>query len=287
MSGSTVISHISSKGGVGKTTLTLLSALETVRTKQRKASVCSRDLLAKLSSLVGADFTDLDITDPRFEEIFAARFKSLGKEPLGEVLDAICHLKELLKLSKVEIVDLDPNRFCKKWFEKGSAPNGLIVSVPEKGKSEGRLIAEAGERAGTVFIDVEGTANKGNIVSVLMSDIVVAVSQASEMDKQEALKTLSLVEEAELSGNKKIHAFLLLNRVRPLGETKIEKGILQVFEEQGKRAFQTRIVEREIYKSFYEEGLSLEDMPSSSARKKAQENILEYVKELRKFSKEI
>lgn len=104
-----------------------------------------------------------------------------------------------------------------------------------------------------------------NSYAMSQSDLVIIPVQPSQLDADEAAKTLQLIARQRKATRMVINCAILWQRMSGAIVTKSAKDIQQQFAEAGIPALSERLLEREAYRAMFSHGCTLEGLPNNTA----------------------
>jgi chromosome partitioning protein len=186
----------------------------------------------------------------------------------------------------VSVLDADPNQPFVTWAQLGKLPANLKVVGGINHQNILDVIEAEAASSKFVLIDTEGSANLALNYAMSQSHLVVIPCQASDLDAKEAGKTIKLVSELRRTSRAVIDAVMVWQRTNAAGiESRNGKSIRRQFEEARIPCLETKLVEREPFKSMYSYGRTLQDLGqiediSKPSLEKAQANAHAFVEEI-------
>ncbi|HVI86750.1 MAG TPA: ParA family protein [Dongiaceae bacterium] len=206
----------------------------------------------------------------------------------GKTTSALILACELSRAAPVTIVDADPNRPIKAWFEGGQAPEGLQVLANADEETILDRIEEAQLATPFVVVDLEGTAAKIVLLAIAAADFVVIPTQGSELDAAQSARAIRAVKQQEkMSGKVKPFA-ILLTRTSAAINSRTMVHLQRSMAEAGIPVLRTSLVEREAFRAIFsfKRPLSSLEVTNVSGIEKAQANAeafaTEIIEELKK-----
>lgn len=206
----------------------------------------------------------------------------------GKTTSALLLACELSRGAPVTIVDADPNRPIKTWYDGGNAPENLQVVSDADEETIIDRVEEAQENTPFVVIDLEGTAAKIVLLAIAVADFVVIPTQGSELDAAQSARAIRAVRQQEkMSGRPKPFA-VLLTRTSAAIMSRTMQHLQNSMAQAGIPMLATTLVEREAFKAMFSfkrtlEGLSTTNVSGlDKARANAEAFTAEIIEELKK-----
>jgi chromosome partitioning protein len=194
-----------------------------------------------------------------------------GKGGVGKSTSVMLLASELAKLgTTVTIIDADPNKPQKDWYDKGGLPDCLKVIHEVNEQNIIDVIEEAALESTFVIVDLEGTASVMVGYAMSRADLVIIPIQGSYLDAREANKALALVRMQERAFRRKIPYSILITRTNPIIKTRTLQAIMSDLRTNELAVFETEINERDAYKAVFAFGgtvaeLNPRDVPNIPA----------------------
>ncbi|HEY5792231.1 MAG TPA: ParA family protein [Chthoniobacterales bacterium] len=184
------------------------------------------------------------------------------KGGVGKTTATLTLASELVKqLEKpVTIIDADPNYPFKRWVKMGRKPALLNVVFDESEETILENIESARQNSGAVLIDLEGTKNMRVTYAVSQADLVLIPVQGSILDANEAAEAIKLVKRTEQGFNRKIDFAILFTRMPATIVSRNFSDIARQFSDGKIPVLETRLVEREAFKTMFSTGRALHDL---------------------------
>ncbi|EIA0806942.1 ParA family protein, partial [Vibrio vulnificus] len=129
--------------------------------------------------------------------VFASSKGGAGKTTACRLLTGEFARQGLPKNIGVTLIDADPNQHAAKWaLMEGTLPN---IKLIQKSNEESILedIDAAQENSAFVLVDLEGVASMTVAHAISRADLVILMTQPSEDDEDELIKTVKLVRRQE------------------------------------------------------------------------------------------
>ncbi len=166
---------------------------------------------------------------------------------------------------EITAIDADPNQHFYYWCGKVGLQN-VRSSNQDKIISD---IDSASSLSPVVIVDLEGSTNMTMAYAVCKADIVIIPTQASDLDGREVMKIANFIlNQSKLIG-KDINKSVLFTKVSSAIITRIEKALIQDFENSGLNIFSTRVTEREAFKNVFSYKCFLHDLPATNKKEVA------------------
>jgi chromosome partitioning protein len=192
---------------------------------------------------------------------------------------------------RVAVVDADPNQPLVAWanFAGEAVPAQLTVRGDVDENTILDVIEALSAEFQVVVIDTQGAGNLTSAYAVSVSDLVLVPLQASPLDGREGMKTVSLVKRQRKVTSRPIPCMAVWQRANAAIETGSAKDVRKQFAEADVPFLETKLVDREPFKTMYREGETLarleEREPSNSSIRKARENAWTFALEVIKLVK--
>lgn len=169
----------------------------------------------------------------------------------GKTTAALVLATQLARGASVTVVDADPNHPIKAWAGNAATPATLqvIADVDEENIIE--RIEEAAAQTAFVVVDLEGTAAKIVLLAVSQADLVIIPTQGSQLDAEQASRSLRVVRQQEKMSGRSVDYAVLLTRTNPVIRTRTMSHIQKGLEEAGIRVFATELHEREAFRAIF------------------------------------
>lgn len=146
---------------------------------------------------------------------------------------------------KVRIIDVDKNTTSYRFFNEN--PNLGVDAQTSTPNDVMEHILLAKEKFDAIIVDLEGSENQGNIYACANSDLVLIPSQDSNFDIEQAIKTVTMIRNAEKLTKTKINYAVLFNRTPHLMR-RINLACREALKGLGIPTFPAEIREREAFK---------------------------------------
>jgi chromosome partitioning protein len=191
----------------------------------------------------------------------------------------------------VAVVDADPNQPLMAWakFAADAVPSGLTVRGEVNEDNILEVIEGLSTASQVVIVDTQGAGNLTSSYAVSISDLVLVPLQASPLDGREGMKTVSLVKRQRKLTNRAIPCAAVWQRANAAIETRSAKDVREQFAEAGVPFLETKLVDREPFKTMYREGETLARLeqrePTNQSIRKARENAWVFALEVIKCVK--
>lgn len=178
-----------------------------------------------------------------------------GKGGVGKSTSVMLLASELARLgASVTIIDADPNRPQKDWYDKGGLPDSLKVIHEVNEQNIIDTIEDAALNSTFVIVDLEGTASVMVGYAMSRADLVIIPIQGSYLDAKEANKALALVRLQERAFRRKIPYSILITRTSPTIKPRTLQAIMNDLRTNELAVFETEINERDAYKAVFAYG---------------------------------
>ncbi|MEJ5220152.1 ParA family protein [Cognatishimia sp. D5M38] len=193
-----------------------------------------------------------------------------GKTTLTAILAS-----EIIRLGgSVALVDTDPNQPLENWqnkFPKESRLPVLLDDDPD-GATLADTIERATELADFVLVDTEGSENMRMARLPRFVDLILLPMQYSELDRQEVEKVEAYLQTLDERIDEPIPRIVVPTRVSAAIRTKTEKQLRSSLTQADIPVLDPPILDKDAFKQMFTQGKLLQDLPSSSGIKSAQEN---------------
>ena len=160
----------------------------------------------------------------------------------------------------VTVIDADPEHYIERWASLPDKPANLHVFTAATEDTIIDDIERAQEVTPFVIVDLEGSANLLVAYTIMHSDLVIIPMQPSGLDAAGAAKGLKLVKQQEKSARRTIPHAVLFTRTKAAIRTRTFAAIQEQLEKAKVPVFTTQILEREVYRSLFDFGGTLEDL---------------------------
>lgn len=182
------------------------------------------------------------------------------KGGVGKTTAALLLATQLARVSRVSVIDADPNRPIKAWASGGSAPAKLTVVSDADEENIIDRIESAAAASPFVVVDLEGTAAKIVLLAVSQADLVIVPTQGSQLDAEQASRALKVIRQQEKMSGRPVPYGVLLTRTNPAIRTRtmahIQRGLLDA----GVPLFETELNEREAFRAVFSFRQTLESL---------------------------
>jgi chromosome partitioning protein len=158
---------------------------------------------------------------------------------------------------KVTILDADRNQPIARWHERAKSKVFDIVA-DVKTDSVIKEIDKAYRDSDMVLVDLEGSANMTASRAIARATMVIVPLGATQLDADEAFKSVGLVQDEEEVLGRKIPFTLLMTKCR-FQPTIGEKNIRTDIEKLGLPIFRTRILNRVAYEAMFTFAATMDD----------------------------
>lgn len=187
----------------------------------------------------------------------------------------------------VSILDLDKNQHSAHWASKGGCPDNITVFTKVDDEDVLDAIEEAQKANKIVLVDLEGTANVAATQAVSVADMVLVMTQASDLDAKEMQKTIKMVRNCERTLGKKINYAVCFNRQPAAIKTKITRWMIEDLEKAGVPVFDVKIIDREAFKNLTFYGGSFRSQLEQTTKSSEKRMILGAIENVKALIKEI
>ena len=180
----------------------------------------------------------------------------------GKTTATLTLASELLQqLEKpVTIIDADPNHPFKRWLSLGHKPDLLNFIFDDSEETILDNIEKAKRDSAAVLIDLEGTKNMRVTFAVSKSDLVLIPVQGSILDANEAAEAIKLVRRTGKGFNREIDFAILFTRMPATIVSRNFADIARQLSDGNIPVLETRLVEREAFKTMFSTGRVLHDL---------------------------
>ena len=176
----------------------------------------------------------------------------------GKSTSAVLLAIELAETGKkVTVIDADPNRPVSKWAKRPGKPATLTVLDDVTEETIIGTVEAAARTSHYVIVDLEGTASVMVSFAISRADLVIIPSQGSQLDGEEAVKTVRLVRKQEEAFKLSIPAAVLFTRTSAAIRTRDLRRIEAEFQRAGVAVFGVTINERAAYRALFSFGGAL------------------------------
>lgn len=155
--------------------------------------------------------------------------------------------------SRVHVIDLDQNRTLARWAKNHPIDNLDVMSVAPDDFTDHLDEKNDAKLYDHILIDIAGVYADTLIFAVGKADAVIIPMQASEPDLREAVATHRHITGIEKTFGTRIPHAVLLTAVAPLPQ-KITAFIESEIARIGLPRFESRIVQRAVYKELFSNG---------------------------------
>jgi len=167
----------------------------------------------------------------------------------------------------VTVIDADPEHYIERWAKLPDKPANLHVFTAATEDTIIDDIERAQEVTPFVIVDLEGTANMLVAYTISQSDLVIIPMQPSGLDAAGAAKGLKLVKLQEKNARRLIPHAVLFTRTKAAIRTRTFAAIQEQLQQAKVPVFTTQLLEREVYRSLFDFGGTLEDLDSKDGYK--------------------
>jgi chromosome partitioning protein len=181
------------------------------------------------------------------------------KGGVGKSTSAVVLAGELSNEVAVTVIDADPNKPIKRWFDSANPSNITVDSAAD----ETNILEHIEDAAATtpfVIVDLEGSAAKIVIWAISQADLVIIPVQGSELDAVQASQALNAIRQQEKVSRRKIPHAVLLTRTNTIIRTRGMAHIQKSMKEAGVPVLKTELNEREAFKAIFSFNRKLGDL---------------------------
>ena len=184
------------------------------------------------------------------------------KGGVGKTTAALLLASQLARGARVCIVDADPNHPIAAWGKGAQLPDNLsiIANVDEDNILD--RIEEAAASAPFVIVDLEGTAAKIVLLAVSQADLVVIPMQGSQLDAEQASRTIRVLKQHEKMTGRAVPFGVLLTRTSTIIRTRTMGYIQGGLVDAGVPMFSVQLHEREAFRAIFSFRQTLENLNS-------------------------
>lgn len=198
------------------------------------------------------------------------------KGGVGKTTATLTLASELLSQMQqpITIIDADPNFPFKRWDALGKKPTLLKIVFDESEDTILENIEKARKESRVVLVDLEGTKNMRVTYAVSQADLVIIPVQGSILDANEAAEAIKLIKRTEKGFERKIDYAILFTRMPAAIFSRNFADIASQLSDAKIPVLESRLVEREAYKTMFSTGKTLYDLAPAqvSGLAKAQED---------------
>lgn len=184
--------------------------------------------------------------------------------------------------ASVTIIDADPNKPVSRWAKRPGKPHNLILIDSVTEQTIIRTIDEAARKTAFVIVDLEGTASMMVVYAISRADLVVIPTSASLLDAVEAVAAVQLVQRQEEAFRVKIPSAVLFTKTSAAIRTRTLTSIEEELAQNDVPVFNTRLHEREAFRSIFSFGGTLSSLDPKNVR-----NIPAAVENAQAFAAEV
>ena len=219
--------------------------------------------------------------------VFASSKGGAGKTTACRLLTGEFARQGKEKNIQITLIDADPNQHAAKWALMDGCPTNIKLI---QNSNEERIlddIDEAQKHSAFVLVDLEGTASMTVAHAISRADLVVLMTQPSEDDEDELIKTVKLVRRQERALQRAIPHAVMITRANAAFLTKLHKAILGDMEANDVNVFKVSWIERAAFKAIRTYGGIVHDLdPKETAGvEKAARNVEEFAEEVKHMLK--
>ncbi|HAS6641127.1 MULTISPECIES: ParA family protein [Vibrio] len=216
--------------------------------------------------------------------VFASSKGGAGKTTACRLLTGEFARQGLPKNIGVTLIDADPNQHAAKWaLMDGTLPN---INLVQQSNEESILedIDAAQENSAFVLVDLEGVASMTVAHAISRADLVILMTQPSEDDEDELIKTVKLVRRQEKALRRSIPHAVMITRTNAAFYTKMHKAILNDMEANCVDVFNVSLIERAAFKAIRTYGGIVHNLDRKEVAgvDKAALNVEEFAEEVKK-----
>ncbi len=220
--------------------------------------------------------------------VFASSKGGAGKTTACRLLTGEFARQGLSKNIEVTLIDADPNQHAAKWaLMDGCPPNVRLI---QKSNEESILedIDNAQDKSAFVLVDLEGVASMTVAHAISRADLVILMTQPSEDDEDELIKTVQLVRRQEKALRRAIPHAVMITRTNAAFYTKMHKAILGDMQANNVDVFNVSLIERAAFKAIRTYGGIVHDLDRAevSGVDKAASNVEMFAEEVKRKLKE-
>ncbi len=220
--------------------------------------------------------------------VFASSKGGAGKTTACRLLTGEFARQGLPKNIEVTLIDADPNQHAAKWALMDGCPSN--VRLIQKSNEESILedIDNAQDKSAFVLVDLEGVASMTVAHAISRADLVILMTQPSEDDEDELIKTVQLVRRQEKALRRSIPHAVMITRTNAAFYTKMHKAILGDMQANSVDVFNVSLIERAAFKAIRTYGGIVHDLDRSevSGVDKAASNVEMFAEEVKRKLKE-
>ncbi len=220
--------------------------------------------------------------------VFASSKGGAGKTTACRLLTGEFARQGLSKNIEVTLIDADPNQHAAKWALMDGCPSN--VRLIQKSNEESILedIDNAQDKSAFVLVDLEGVASMTVAHAISRADLVILMTQPSEDDEDELIKTVQLVRRQEKALRRSIPHAVMITRTNAAFYTKMHKAILGDMQANNVDVFNVSLIERAAFKAIRTYGGIVHDLDRAevSGVDKAASNVEVFAEEVKRKLKE-
>ncbi len=182
----------------------------------------------------------------------------------------------------VTIIDADPNKPVSRWAGRPGMPRNLTLVDNVTEQTIIRAIDGAARRTAFVIVDLEGTASMMVVYAISRADLVIIPTSASLLDAVEAVAAVQLVQRQEEAFRIRIPSAVLFMKTSAAIRTRTLTSIERELAQNNVPVFNTRLHEREAFRSIFSFGGTLSSLSATNVR-----NIPAAVENAQAFAAEV
>ena len=216
--------------------------------------------------------------------VFASSKGGAGKTTACRLLAGELARQGQAKNIEVMLIDADPNQHAAKWALMDGCPEN--IKLIQKSNEESILddIENAQESSAFVLVDLEGVASITVAHAISRADLVILMTQPSEDDEDELIKTVKLLRRQERALRRSIPHAVMITRTNAAFLTKMHKAILGDMEANNVDVFGVSLIERAAFKAIRTYGGIVHNLNEKevSGVAKAARNVEEFAEEVKR-----
>ncbi len=216
--------------------------------------------------------------------VFASSKGGAGKTTACRLLAGEFARQGKKKNIQISLIDADPNQHSAKWAKMDGCPSNINLIQNSSEESILDDIDDAEESSAFVLVDLEGTASMTVAHAISRADLVIAMSQPSEDDEDELIKTIKLIRRQEKALGRPIPHSVLISRTNAAFLTRMHKAILNDMKENDVDVFECTLNERAAFKAIRTYGGIVHDLDPKqvSGVKNASINVEKFAEEVKR-----